>query len=512
MNATEAAYVEELEEQNRTQADRISSQEEKIVYLEEQLEWLKRHVFGQRSEKLVKELDANQLHFAGFEPTDVSTDQSDKKVESAVKRKGKKKRYGQDKISLPEDLPVQEVLLDLAPEEKVCQETGKPLVKIGEEVTYKLAYRPGSYYLKKLIRPKYGLSKGEGVACAPLPETILGRCRADESLLADIVVKKFGDHLPLYRITELLARKGIGISRQLLSQWVVALGRAFYPLYEAMHRKILLSPAVFIDESHVALQARRKVHQAWMWTLVGGLGHDPPLRLYDFQYDRKHQHARVVLEGYRGTVHSDKYGAYGYLSKELEILWCPCWAHIRRKFFESCSGNATLKRWILRKIHYLYRFDKIAWTRSPEERLRIRTKHEVPIIDCLIERIEKELKEGAALPKSKWKEALSYFCGLIPHLKNYTQEANAHLDNNVAERAIRPLAIGRKNWMFMGSEEGEESAAVLLSLVQSCRALKINPHEYLEDVMRRLQGHTYSKLHELLPDEWAASRTAVGNS
>ncbi|NGX60417.1 MAG: hypothetical protein KR126chlam3_01590 [Chlamydiae bacterium] len=152
--------------------------------------------------------------------------------------------------------------------------------------------------------------------------------------------------------------------------------------------------------------------------------------------------------------------------------------------------------------------EKVGWTRSPEERLRIRKTRAAPIIDEIIEKAKARLTQGKLLPKSKLKEALGYLCGLIPYLKNYTTHPEARLDNNIAERAIRPLAIGRKNWLFVGSEAGGHAAAVLLSLVQSCQASGVNPREYLEDVMRRLMSHNSQRLHELLPEQWAASKKA----
>lgn len=154
-------------------------------------------------------------------------------------------------------------------------------------------------------------------------------------------------------------------------------------------------------------------------------------------------------------------------------------------------------------------FEKIAWVRSEEERLEIRQKKEIPIIDELIKAIKEKLVYGNILPKSKLKEALGYFCGLIPHLKNYTKHAFARLDNNVAERAVRPIAIGRKNWLFVGNEHGGESAAIIFSLIQTCRALDVNPREYLEDVMHRLMSHNSQQLHELLPDQWKANKISL---
>ena len=193
------------------------------------------------------------------------------------------------------------------------------------------------------------------------------------------------------------------------------------------------------------------------------------------------------------------------------IIWNPCWVHIRRYFFEVEFGDLDFCKWVLRKIRYLYMLEKVAWSRSPEERLKIRQEKEVPIIDNLIQKIRERFEKKDYLPKSKFSKALNYFIGLIPHLKNYTKQANSHMDNNVAERAVRPLAIGRKNWLFFGSLEAGQSAAVLISLIQTCRGLGINPREYLEDVFRRILDHNSQKLHELLPDQWLLNRQKSSN-
>jgi len=283
---------------------------------------------------------------------------------------------------------------------------------------------------------------------------------------------------------------------------------ALKPLYELMKTHILLSRNIFIDETPVKIQEKIKCKTGYMWVTVGGQGADPPYRAYDFRENRRHEHVVDILEGYQGNLHSDKYAAYAKQGKKDNINWCPCYSHIRRKFFEAEVGDLILRQWVLRKIKYLFMLEKVAWARSPEKRVAIRLEKEVPIIDELISKIKGRLIEGKILPKSKLREAIGYFCGLIPYLKNYTKSPWARLDNNVAERAMRPLALGRKNWLFFGSVDGGEAGAVILSLVQTCRGLGINPQEYLEDVMRRLMGHSAQKLHELLPDEWAQAKKA----
>ena len=499
---------EELQTENKLLKEKDLARDREIKYLNEQIEWFKRQLFGKKSEKIVDLKNEEQLYFDGFDK--LAKLPSEKQKIPAHDRE-KRQSNGKDKITLPADLLKESQILDVSEEEKVCSETGKPLVKIGEEVTSKLAYKPGVYYIKEYIRPKYALpqeSQG-GILIASLPDSLLNRCQADESFLADILTKKFNDHLPLYRISEILDQNGIGVSRQILSQWVIRSGLALKPLYDEMSRQVLLSENVFIDETPIAMlePGKGKTHTAYMWVLVGGKSADPPFRIYNFKKSRQHQHAEKLLSGYKGILHSDKFGAYEALAAQKQFTWCPCYAHIRRKFFEAESGDLNFRDWVLRKIRYLFMFEKVVWARSEEERLRIRQEKEVPIIDELIVAIKDKLINGKYLPKSKFREALGYFCGLIPYLKNYTQHAWARLDNNVAERAVRPLAIGRKNWLFVGSEDGGEAAAVILSLVQTCRGLGVNPREYLEDVMRRLMSHSVNKLNELLPNQWAKSRT-----
>jgi len=493
--------TQQLLNENALLKKQAASQSSQIKLLEEQLAWLKKQIFGKRSERTVED-NPLQMEFEGFGVDEPKKEET--QTVPAHKRR-KPRRNGQDAITLPDDLPIEKQVLDLPDKEKICAEIGKPLVKIGEEVTKKIAYRPGSYFIKEFIRPKYALLGG-GVVTAPLEEGLLQRCQADESFLADIMTKKFADHLPLYRISEILSREGIFISRQILCQWVLRCGKALSPLYEEMKTRILQSGNVFVDESPLKMQQKGhgKTKQAYMWVMAGGKTADPPYRCYNFYTDRKHSNAEKMLSGYAGVLHSDKYGAYEKLANEKRIIWSPCWSHIRRKFFEV--ENDEFCRWVLRKIRYLFMLEKIAWKRSSEDRLNIRKEKEELLIDELIVVIKEKLIHGKVLPKSKLKEALGYFCGLIPHLKNYLRYPYARMDNNVAERAVRPIAIGRKNWLFVGNEKGGRAAAVILSLVQSCRAVGINPREYLEDIMRRLMDHSAKKLYELLPDRWVKKK------
>lgn len=506
MNSAEIILLEELKNDNDQLKNENKQLQQAIAHLNEQVEWFKRQIFGKRSEKIVQDAPGTLYLFDIDKFKEPQTKAEDQKIEGHTRRKPN--RNGQDKIDLP-DLPIETTVLDLPEDEKICPETGKSLVKIGEEVTDKLAQKPASFFIKRTVRPKYATPGNEeaGIQIAELPDSIISKCRADESFLAHLLTQKFADHLPLYRISAILDREDIHISRKLLSQWVVKIGLALKPLGDLMLEKILTSKNAFIDESPVTF-FDDKSKKGYMWVVAGGEGPNPPYRSYFFREDRRHDNVVQILKDYRGVLHSDKYGAYESLAQKKQIIWCPCFAHIRRKFFEAETGDPPFREWVLSQIQDLFHWEEKARALPENEKQRIRLEQEVPIIDELILKIKERMFDGKILPKSKFKEALGYFISLTPYLKNYIQYPNARLDNNVAERAIRPLAIGRKNWLFFGSVEAGEAAATLISLVQTCRNLEINPREYLEFLLREFMSHNAQKLDELLPDQWVLRHQA----
>ena len=465
--------------------------------LKEQLNWFQRQIFGNKSERTVSGINQDQLTFDGFENLQDLSQEQKTKVPSHARCKPN--RNGQDKIVLPPDLPVETIILDIPEDQKTCKETGQSLVKIGEDVSHKLAHKPGSYYIKEIIRPKYALPN-EGILMAELPDSIIPRCRADESFLAEILTRKFADHLPLYRISEILQRQDVHISRKLLSQWVVRCALTLKPLRDEMLKQILESKNIFVDKTPVTV-LEKKSEVGYLWTICGGSSADPADRIYFFKKNRKEENIIELLKNYHGVLHSDKYGGYVKLAQNKKITWSPCRVHIRRKFFEAESGDAIFRQWVLDKIKMLFEIEEKAWIQSEDIRLEMRKKLAEPIIDELIEKIKDKLINGNILPKSKLRAAMGYFCSLIPYIKNYLHYPFAGLDNNVAEHSIRPIAIGRKNWMFFCSVNGGEAGAVILSLVQTCRSLGINPRDYLEDILRRLMSHSFKKLHKLLPEQ-----------
>lgn len=486
----------------------ITALQGQVKILTEQIVWLKKQLFGARSERIIADLGQQCLPFDDAEL--MAAPDATVLEEVHYQRRKSGKNRGCDSLTYPDDLPVERRVLDLPEDQKICPETGEPLVRIGEELTHKLARKPEQFFLIEYVRPKYASRQVPevGVLTAALPDSIIARCPADESLLASILVAKYCDHLPLYRQVQILRRSDVQISRQTLSKWVLSLGQGLLPLYETMQRRVLESRVIFVDESPLNLQTPGKgpCKKAYMWVYVGGGGGDPPYRFFEFCISRSHAHVEKTLKDYQGVLHSDKYAAYEKLAKRKDIQWCPCMAHARRKFVEAEGGDPELRKRILRKIRHLFMLERVAWARTPKERLRIRLDIEKPILAALTAMIKERILAGGLLPKSKFSQALHYSLSLAPYFENYLNNPDARLDNNVAERAIRPLTLGRKNWLFVGSEEGGLAAAVMLSLIQTCRNLGINPQEYLEDVLRRIMSHPAKRIAELLPDEWLAAR------
>jgi len=506
---TDFSAIIRLKDQVIQQKDqRIDALKGEISLLKEQLAWLRKQVFGQKSERIVADLDTQPL-LPEITPTDLQAKEPEKEKISYERIKRPRNKGG-DTICFPDDLPVKRVELDIPESEKICPQSGEPLVCIGHDVSRKLGRSPEQFFIVEYVRPKYA-SKAcpeYGVLSPMLPDAVIPRCPADESLLSYILTSKYADHLPLYRLVEILHRSKVKISRQTLSKWVITLGTALAPLHEAMKQRVLKSGVIFADETPIDLQVQGKsrCQQAYLWIYAGGGGGDPPYRFFEFCLNRNHAYPLKTLKGYQGVLHSDKYGVYEKLAKNDGVIWCPCMAHVRRKFVEAQGGDPELRRRILRWIRHLFMLERVAWSRPAEERLRIRRELEQPILARMTAAVKERLLSGGLLPKSNLAKALNYYLGLAPYLANYLNHPDARLDNNVAERGLRPLTIGRKNWLFVGSEDSGRSAATILSLVQTCRNLGINPQEYLEDVLRRIMGHPAKMIHELLPDNWLAAK------
>lgn len=502
----------ELEQKDR-QIDeliqQLNSKQKTITGLEHQLEQMLKRYFGPRSEKI----DPNQLLFDSFllqtqEGGSKSVeDPIDEAPSTSQPPKGRQKRTPHGRLPIPDHLEREEVILDVDPQEKICPVTGEAMIFIGYETSEKLEYRPGRLFVKVYKRPKYvspernnGLT---GVVTAPMPDLPIAKCKADAGLLAYVVVSKFCDHLPLYRQEGIFEREGIRIPRSTQDGWILGLAESLWPLYEELKQAVFEGENLFTDDTVVRLIAPGlgKTRQARMWVYIRG-SPGPPLVVFDFTKDRRKERPLEFLGDYQGYIHADAYSGYDALFNRQGVIEVGCWAHTRRRFVEAMTSRPKEASEVTALIAGLYKIEQEVRCGEPEKRFRARQQDALPRLDRLFDRLEAML--GLTTPAEPLTKAINYALNQRDALYQYTKDGRLEIDNNTAENAIRPLAIGRKNWLFAGSEKGGYSAAMFLGLIESCRKLDLNPWEYLTDLFRRIMSYPANRLRELLPDQWKA--------
>ena len=354
---------------------------------------------------------------------------------------------------------------------------------------------------------------------APRPPAPIDRGLAGPGLLAHIIVSKFCDHLPLYRCERRLARFGVNLSRSTLCDWLAQSAALLRPLWELLHAQVLQSRVIQTDDTPVRVQAQQTpAHQGRLWVQVGDMDHRYLVYLYS--PNREGQWPQTFLAGYTGFVQGDAYSGYDALFATGAMVEVGCWAHARRKFFEAQKTDPEGALYALGVIRQLYAVERDAAEQATKQelsqadlealRLRLRQEKAVPLLTTFGEWLEKQA--AAVLPKSPLAEAVGYARNQWAALQRYTTAGFLEIDNNAAERALRAVAIGRKNYLFFGSDVGGETAAVLYSLTQTCQALGVEPWHYLRDVLARLPSHPPERLAELLPDEWARARRGAAEA
>jgi transposase len=494
----------QIEELNK----KLHSTQLSLKMLQHQVDQLLRRLYGRRSEKLdprqlmfdpmvMEVLQHSEAHNADETPASPSPEQ---------KKTPKNKRRHPGRIPIPEHLERVEILLDIPDGEKFCPETGRPLKEIGVETSEKLEYRPGKLIVNVYKRPKYAspdsmASAEVGIVTAPMPDHPIERCKADIGLLSQIIVNKFADHLPLYRQDGIFEREGVIIPRATQTSWVIQTYEAIRPLEHALKRAVLESDVIFTDDSIIPLQVKGngKVKKARLWVYIRG-GQGPPLAVFDFSRDRSKKRPLDFLNGYRGYVHADAYSGYDELFGLQWIIEVGCWVHARRKFDEAASSRPQEASEVMARIAQLYKVESECKEMTPEQRREVRDERSRPILDAIFERLE-ELKDNA-LPSEPLRKAVDYALNQRRALYRYLEDGRLKPDNNTSENAIRPLALGRKNWLFAGSDRGARATALFLGLIQSCKACGVNPWQYFDDMLRRVMGHPVNRLRELLPDQW----------
>jgi len=388
------------------------------------------------------------------------------------------------------------------PDSCACATCGGALVAIGEDSSEQLDCEPARFFVRKHIYPTYACRACETITVAPVPAAIIDRGRPAPGLLAHVLVGKYADHLPLYRQSQIAARSGVELPRSTLADWVSAAGTALTPLVAVMRHELLRDTIVHADETPVAMldPGAGQTRRAYVFAYRSATG-DTPITVFDFCPSRSGEHARRFLGDWKGALMVDDFGGYKALFA-AGVTELACWAHARRKFYElEQAGASTLAHIALRYIGELYRIEAEARGLDPPTRHQHRQRHSLPILRAYkawIDDVHGKVTGNTGLAK-----AIDYTLKRWPALARCFEHGDYPVDNNVIENAIRPIALGRKNWMFAGSQQAGERAAVVMSLIATAKANGHDPYAYLKDVLSRLPTQLDKDIGELLPHRWS---------
>jgi transposase len=482
-----------------------------IGHMQHQLERLLRQRFGRSSEKI----DPDQLLLfaadilAQADATPATEPQSgpagDAPPTPALAAKPKRKGHGRK--PLPAHLERRRVVHDVPTDELTCPDCGGRREAFGEEVREQLDYIPASLVVIQHIRPKYACKACQAnvVIADRLPEPI-EKGLPGPGLLAHVIVSKYADHMPLYRQERTLARQGVAISRQTMCGWMATCAELLKPIYDAMVKVVLKSKAIQTDDTPVDVldPGREGTRQGRIWIAIGDRDHR--YWVYDFTPNRSGDGPAQFFKDYQGYLQADAYAGYDALFKGGQIIEVGCWAHARRYFYEARTTDPQRAHRALAYIRRLYAVEADAKERKLDDDARrtLRQQLAVPILGELFAWLEEV--RAQVLPKSPMGEAIGYALNHQAALLRYTEQGFLEIDNNASERGEKTIALGRKNWLFFGSEGGGTTAAILFSLTETCKGLGIEPWAYLRDVLDRVSTHPASRIDELLPDHWEAIR------
>ena len=400
--------------------------------------------------------------------------------------------------ALPDHLPRVETRHE--PDSCQCAACGSTLVPIGEDVTELLDCEPVRFFVQRHVRPKYACRSCQTITVAPVPPAIIDRGRPAPGLLAQVLVSKYADHIPLYRQEQIYERSGVKLPRSTQASWVGACGVALMPLVAAMKVELLALPVLHADETPVAQldPGAGKTHRAYLF-VYRSADPDTDITIFDYCQTRSGKHAARFLGDWRGALMVDEFGGYqGLFPKITELA---CLAHARRKFNDLVkSKSSTRAHEVLEPIAQLYHIDAIAKGLDLPQRCAYRRQHAAPILDRIrqwMADLRPTVADGSGLAN-----AIDYMQRRWPALIRYLQDGRYPIDNNSVENAIRPIALGRKNWLYTGSEAAGERAAAIMSLIATAKNNGHDPHAYLRDVLTRLPTHPDRRIGELLPHRW----------
>ncbi|TFB37143.1 IS66 family transposase [Pseudomonas sp. F01002] len=487
--------VETMGRTVETMGKKISRDQTVIEKLTHEIAQLKRFKFAKRSEQLNPE-QASLLD--DLIDTDIAAIEAELQALQTAPAQSETKQKPK-RAALPAEFP--RTVIHHEPHNTHCP-CGCALKRIGEDVSEKLDYTPGVFTVERHVRGKWVCDDCETLIQAPVPAQIIDKGIPTAGLLAQVMVAKYGDHLPLYRQEKIFARAGFAIPRSTLAQWVGTCGVQLQPLVDALREVVLTHGVVHADETpvQVLMPGAKKTHRAYVWAYATTASADIRAVVYDFSPSRSGEHARNFLQDWKGKLVCDDFGGYK-ASFALGVTEIGCMAHARRKFFDLHATNkSTLAEQALRYIQFLYEIESEIRDLEPDLRRRIRQEKAVPMMEMLhawMIALRELVHDGVAIAK-----ALDYSLKRWAALSRYLDDGAVPIDNNHIEQQIRPWALGRKNWLFAGSLRSGKRAAALMSLIQSAKLNGHDPYAYLKDVLARLPTQRASEIAELLPHRW----------
>jgi transposase len=488
--------------------EQLASRDEEIERLKMLIAKLRRMQFGRKSEKLDRQIEQLELRLDELEAIRAEKMASTFATPTAAPVNQTAKRARQP---LPAHLPRE--TRKVLPKQEACPDCGGKLKQLGEDVSETLEYVPEHFKVIRQVRPKLACACCDKIVQAEAASRPIARGMAGPGLLAHVLVSKYCDHLPLYRQSEIYAREGVELDRSTMAEWVGGCSRLLEPLVEALRRHVMNAEKLHTDDTPVPVLApgNGKTKTGRLWTYVrddrSWGNQSPPAVWFAYTPDRKSEHPIAHLREFTGTLQADGYAGYEALYKGGRVKEAACMAHVRRPFYELYEAHkSAVAKETLERIAALYAIEEEIRGRSAEERREVRNARSRPLLESLKQWFEETLAKLST--KSDTTKAIRYAQGCWGALMRFCDDGHLEIDNNAAERSLRTVVLGRKNYLFCGSDTGGERAAAIYGLIGTAKLNGLNPEAYLREVLSRIADHPINRIEELLPWNLAAELTA----